>query len=100
MFVFRQTKERLLKQKLRKLKIQLPWKGEFSFPQFSSKENLMFCKTCLKFKDKIKSSKNYNPSFVEGFSNFQKSAIAEHAMTEMYKNACEFEDTQEVQELG
>ena len=46
--------------------------GEYSFLQFSLKENLMFCKTCLKFEDKIKSSKNYNSSFVEGCSKFRK----------------------------
>ena len=88
------------KRKLPKLKIQLSWKAEYSFLQFSSKENLMFCKTCLKFEDKIKSSKNYNPSFVEGCSNFRKSAIVEHAKTEMHTKACEFEDIQEAQKLG
>ena len=60
----------------------------------------MFCKTCLKFEDKIKGSKNYNPSFVEGCSNFRKSAIVEHAKTEMHNKACEFEDMQEAQKLG
>ena len=88
------------KRKLPKLKTQLSWKADPLFLQFSSKENLMFCKTCLKFEDKIKSSKNYNPSFVEGCSNFRKSAIVEHAKTEMHNKACEFEDMQEAQKLG
>ena len=88
------------KRKLLKLKTQLSRKAEYSFLQFSSKENLMFCKTCLEFKDKIKSSKNYNPTFVENCSNFQKSAIVEHAKTEMHNKACEFEDMQEAQKLG
>ena len=87
-------------RKLPKLKTQLSWKAEHLFLQFSSKENLMFCKTCLKFEDKIKSSKNCNPSFVEGCSNFRKSAIVEHAKTEMHNKACGFEDMQEAQKLG
>ena len=62
-------------KKLPKLKTQLSWKAEYSFLQFSSKESLMFCKTCLKLEDKMKSSKNYNPSFVEGCSNFWNRAI-------------------------
>ena len=45
-----------IKRKLPKLKTQVPWKGEYLFLQFSSKENLRFCKTYLKFEDKIKSS--------------------------------------------
>ena len=60
----------------------------------------MFCKTCLKFEDKSKSSKNYNPSFVDSCSNFLKRSIVEHAKTEMYNKACEFEDMQEAQKLG
>ena len=87
------------KRKLPKLKTQLSWKAEYLFLQFSSKENLMFCKTCSKFEDEIKSSKNYNPSFVEGCSNFWKSAIVEHAKTEMHNEAYEFEDMQEAQKL-
>ena len=73
----------------------LSWKGEYSFLEFSSKENLIFIKTCLKFE--IKSSKNYNPSFVESCSKFRKSAIIEHTKTEMHEKACEFEDMQEAQ---
>ena len=87
------------KRKLPKLKTQLSWKAEYLFLQFSSKENLMFCKTCSKFEDEIKSSKNYKPSFVEGCSNFWKSVIVEHAKTEMHNEACEFEDMQEAQKL-
>ena len=59
----------------------------------------MFCKSCLKFEDKINSSKNYNPRFVEDCSNFQKSAIIEHAKTKMHKKASEFENMQEMQKL-
>ena len=88
------------KRKLPKLKTQLSWKAEYSFLQFSSKENLMFCKTCLKFEDKIKSSKNCNPSFVEGCSDFRKSAIVEYGKTEMHNKASEFEDMQEARKLG
>ena len=86
------------KRKLLKLKTQLSWKAEYSFLQFSSKENL-FCKTSLKFEDKIKSSKNHNLSFVEGCSNFQKIVIVEHAKTEIHNKICEFEDMQEAQKF-
>ena len=88
------------KRKLPKLKTQLSWKAEYSILQFSSKENLMFCKTCLKFEDKMKSSKNCNPSFVEGCSDFRKSAIVEYGKTEMHNKASEFEDMQEARKLG
>ena len=87
-----------IKRKLLKLKTQLSWKAEYSFLQFSSKENL-FCKTSLKFEDKIKSSKNHNLSFVEGCSNFQKIVIVEHAKTEIHNKICEFEDMQEAQKF-
>ena len=60
----------------------------------------MFCKTCLKFEDKSKSSKNYNPSFVDSCSNFLKRSIVEYAKTEMHNKACEFEDMQEAKKLG
>ena len=63
------------------------------------KRKLNVCKTCLKLEDKIKNSKKYNPSFVEGCSNF-RSAIVEHAKAEMHDKACEFEDMQEAQKLG
>ena len=80
------------KRKLPKSKTQLSWKAEYSFLQFSLKENLMFCKTCLKFIDKITRSKNYNLSFVEGCSSFRKSAIVEHSKTKTHEKTCEFED--------
>ena len=79
---------------------ELSWKAEYLLLQFSSKENLKFCKAYLKFEDKIKSSKNYNPSFVEGCLNFRKSAIVERVKTEMHNKACEFEDMEKAQELG
>ena len=43
------------KRKLLKLKRQLSWEGEYLFLIFSSKENLRFSKTYLKFEDEIKS---------------------------------------------
>ena len=60
----------------------------------------MFSKTCLKFEDKINSSKNYNPSFLEGCSNFRKNAIVGQAKIKMHRKGCEFEDMQEALELG
>ena len=86
-------------KKLPKLKTQLSWKAKYSFLQFSSKESLMFCRTCLKLEDKMKSSNNYNPSFGKVCSNFWKRAIVEHAKIKMHSKACEFQDMEEAQKL-
>ena len=75
------------KRKLPKLSTQKSWKSEFPFLKFV--EKLMYCQVCLKYKEKIKSCKNYNASFVVGCSNFRKvqyQSIHERKCTEKPRN--------------
>lgn len=50
-------------------------KSEFQFLGFDLEEHEMFCKMCLKFKDHLKTCKNYNHSLIGGCSNFCKNVI-------------------------
>ena len=86
------------KRKLLKLSIQKSWKSEFPFLEFV--EELMYCQVCLKYKEKIKSCKNYNASFVVNWSNFRKSAVSEHSLMEMHRKAVEMEKIEHAEKLS
>ena len=86
------------KRKLPKLSTQKSWKSEFLFLKFV--EKLMYCQVCLKYKEKIKSCKNYKASFVVGYSNFRKSAVSEHSPREMHRKAEELEKIENTEKLG
>ena len=62
------------KRSIPKMKTQKEWKEEFNFLKFTAEH--MLCQMCVKFNNKLTSCKNYNPSFVNGCSNFRKSADA------------------------
>ena len=70
------------KQTLPRLKMQQDWKQEFPFLVFISTS--MTCKLCIKFDSKIMGCKNYNPSSVNGSTNFCKSVVKDHANTMMH----------------
>ena len=87
------------KRKLPKLSTQKSWKSEFLFLKFVEKL-MYYCQVCLKYKEKIKSCKNYNASFVVGYSNFRKSAVSEHSPREMHRKAEELEKIENTEKLG
>ena len=84
------------KRKLPKLSTQKSWK---SFPFLKFVEKLIYFQVCLKYKEKIKFSKNYNASFVVG-SNFRKSAVLGHSLMEMHRKAEELEKIENAEKLG
>ena len=86
------------KRVLPKLKTQTEWKREFDFLIFTSQH--MTCKVCTKFNDKIVSSKNYNPNFIKGCTNFRKSAVSDHAKSEMHAKALEYLEKEKAETLG
>ena len=77
---------------------QKAWKSEFDFLQFSSRD--MFCKVCLRFDDEIKSCENYHPTFINGCTNFRKSAVADHSRTDMHQKTVEHQRKSEAEHLG
>ena len=88
------------KRKLPRAKTRSNWISEFPFLQFELKEEIMFCKICVKFEERIKTCKNCNHSFIGGCSNFRKSAIQEHSTTEMHLRASRLEEEAKSKELG
>ena len=84
------------KRKLPKLSTQKSWK---SFPFLKFVEKLIYFQVYLKYKEKIKFSKNYNASFVVG-SNFRKSAVLGHSLMEMHRKAEELEKIENAEKLG
>ena len=86
------------KRALPKLKTQQDWKEEFSFLVFTSTS--MTCKLCTKFDSKIMGCKNYNPSFVNGSTNFRKSAVKDYANTMMHSEAEKFDKIEKAKEVG
>ena len=44
--------------------------------------------------------KNYNPSFVNGSTNFRKSVVKDHANTMMYSNAVKLNKIEKAKEVG
>ena len=86
------------KQTLPKLKTQQDWKEEFPFLVFASTS--MTCKLCTKFDIKIMGCKNYNPSFVNGSTNFHKSAVKDHANTLMLSEAVKLDKFEKAKEVG
>ena len=86
------------KRTLPTLKTQQDWKKEFPFLVFSSTS--MTCKLCTKFDSKIMGCKIYNPSFVNGSTNFRKSAVKDHANTMMHFEAVKLDKIQKAKEVG
>ena len=83
------------KRTLRKLKTQQDWKEEFPFLVFTSTSM-----TCTKFDSKIMGCKNYNPSFVNGSTNFGISAVKDHANTMMHSEAVKLDKIEKAKEVG
>ena len=86
------------KRDLLKLKSQNEWKKEFIFLSFTPQH--LLCKVCTKFNDKIISCKNYNANFIKGCTNFRKSAVIDHANSEMHKKPLEHQETENAKERG
>ena len=86
------------KRTLPKLKTQQDWKKEFLSLVFTSTS--MTCKLCTKFDSKIMGCKNYNPSFVNGSTNFRKSAVKDHANTMMHSEAVKLDKIEKGEEVG
>ena len=86
------------KRTLPKLKTQQDWKDGFPFLVFTSTS--MTCKLCTKFDSKIMVCKNYNPSFVNGSTNFHKSAVNDHAITMMHSEAVKLDIIEKAKEVG
>ena len=86
------------KRALPKLKTQRDWEKEFPFLVFTSTS--MTCKLCTKFDSKIMGCKNYNPSFVNGSTNFRKSAVKDYANTMMHSEAEKFDKIEKAKEVG
>ena len=86
------------KQTLPKLKMQQDWKEEFPFLVFTSTR--MTCKLCTKFDSKIMGCKNYNPSFVNGRTNFCKTPVKDHANTMMHSKAAKSDKIEKAKEVG
>ena len=42
------------------------------------------CKVCTKFADKLKGSRNFNPTYTEGSSNLRTSSFIDHAYMDMH----------------
>ena len=86
------------KQTLPKLKMLQDWKEEFPFLVFTSTS--MTCKLCNSFDSKIMECKNYNPSFVNGSTNFHKSVVKDHANTMMHSEAVKLDRIEKAKEVG
>ena len=85
------------KQTLPKLKMQQDWKEEFPFLVFTSTS--MTCKLCTKLDSKIMGCKNYNPSFVNGSTNFRERAVKDHANTMMHSEAVKLDKIEKAKEV-
>ena len=86
------------KRTLPKLKTEQDWKEEFPFLMFTSTS--MTCKLCTKFDSKIMGCRNYNPSFVNGSSNFCKSEVKDHANTMIHSEAVKLDKIEKAKEVG
>ena len=59
------------------------WKGRQAPRGFAS----LRCSVCQRFEDRIKSSQNFSPAFVDGTSNLRTSSFKDHAKSDMHPRA-------------
>ena len=45
------------------------------------------CSVCIRFEEKLRSLRNFNPAYIVGSKNLKASAFKEHAATDMHKRA-------------
>ena len=86
------------KRTLPKLITQQDWKEEFPFLVLTSTS--MTCKLCTKSDSKIMGCKNYKPSFVNGSTNFRKSAVKDHANAMMHSMEVKLDKIEKAKEVG
>ena len=48
---------------------------------------LLRCSVCKRFEERIKSSRNFSPAFIEGTSNLRTSSFKDHAKSDMHGRA-------------
>lgn len=61
------------------------WKERFDW--LVVKDEKLICKTCVSQKSKIKLDRKYNPAFVNGSTNYKRSALKEHEEVESHIRA-------------
>ena len=47
----------------------------------------MKCSICIRFQDKLRSDKNFNPAYILGSKNLQTSSFKDHATSDMHQHA-------------
>ena len=68
---------------------------KITFLSFTSQH---VCEVCTKFNDRIISCQNYNENFVKACTNFHKSAVIDHAKSEMHMKSLEHQETENPRE--
>ena len=71
-----------MSRSLTKIKTHGECNKQFLSSEFMSKD--MNCSLCLKYKDKLISLKNFNSSFIDGRTNFWKTAAKNHCISDMH----------------
>ena len=77
---------------------QKEWKKEY--PQLVFRPDSMYCKLCFDHNEKLLGCKNYNATFVNGSTNFRKSAVSEHFSSDMHREAMELAEKEKSKQVG